>query len=108
MMSSDSNIGTPSTIRHGHLALASDADEVVFHARLEGVAHGHGDILLLHEGEYLVAEGAGGLVVENHVVEVHEASFPQDKNFSFLVTKSSFGFQIMIIASPSARNRARN
>ena len=72
MISSDSNIGTPSTTR---LAFSRDADEVVLYAGLQGVTHGHGDILLFHEGEHPVAEGAGGLVVENHVVEVHEQSF---------------------------------
>ena len=68
MMSSDSNSGSPSTT-------VGDADEVVAHARLQGVAHGQGNVLFLHEGEHLLAEGAGGLVVEHHVVEVHEASF---------------------------------
>ena len=75
MISSDSNIGTPSTTRHGTWPFPRDADEVVLYAGLQGVTHGHGDILLFHEGEHPVAEGAGGLVVENHVVEVHEQSF---------------------------------
>lgn len=75
MISSDSNIGTPVHHQARHLAFSRDADEVVLYAGLQGVTHGHGDILLFHEGEHPVAEGAGGLVVENHVVEVHEQSF---------------------------------
>lgn len=56
-----------------HLLLASDMDEVVLIAGLQGVARVHGYLVLVHEAQNLLAEGAGLLVVKRMVLQVRHA-----------------------------------